>query len=428
MLLSVLLSALLILSGTQATHFFGTVMTYYPKQTHADGSITVSIRYKLSFRSCTDIDAWFCGGSCGSLVYTLNIVDMEGNGDWCQREGIMTPVITPSFPSLFLLAGGNWISNIQNGVVSWQALTDVELKTRSDTRRANNSPQSTILPAVRVPSNCERDFNFLAFDPDGDNVKCRFGNDSLSECNPCSPPSILNLSSSCTLSFNQTNSTNEGPYAVQLVMEDFPWQQITLTGVSGFQETRTTTQAISKIPLQFVLYVDSAVPSCTEGLFLPKFLPPTPENKAKLIAVVNQILEISISAEAKNATITELLFSGPSGVVKTSLGSGNFTLRWTPSVNEDGESHPICFVVQATLNFAYYQSELRCVLVQVQYNFRARVNMKIMTSLSPGGNVNDAVLQEIKDQLVSLGLPSNTTLLVLKENSVIVNTTATPVV
>lgn len=59
---------------------------------------------------------------------------------------------------------------------------------------------------------------------------------------------------SCTLSFDQTNSTNVGPYAVQLVMEDFPLQQITLSSVSGFQETKTTSQAISKIPLQFVLY------------------------------------------------------------------------------------------------------------------------------------------------------------------------------
>lgn len=51
------------------------------------------------------------------------------------------------------------------------------------------------LLSLRVPSNCQRDFNLLAFDPDGDEVKCRYGNTLLSECNPCTPPSVLSLSS-----------------------------------------------------------------------------------------------------------------------------------------------------------------------------------------------------------------------------------------
>ncbi|MEQ2195805.1 hypothetical protein XENOCAPTIV_018683, partial [Xenoophorus captivus] len=263
----------------------------------------VVIRYKLSFRSCTDFDAWYCSGSCGSLDYSIEEVDMEASREWCQREGIMTPVISPRDSSNYLFQGGNWIDGIKNGVVSWTARTIVELRKQSDTGRANISPQSTILPAVRVPSNCQRDFNLLAFDPDGDNVQCRYGSDSLNECSPCAPPSVLNLSSSCTLSFNETSSINEGPYAVQLVMEDFPRQVIALTNVYGIQETRMTNEAISKIPIQFVLHVDPAVPSCIEGLFLPKFLPPTPENRAKLVTKANQALEIRITAEATNSII-----------------------------------------------------------------------------------------------------------------------------
>ncbi|XP_014844963.1 PREDICTED: uncharacterized protein LOC106919246 [Poecilia mexicana] len=416
---------LLLLGGTHATHFLGTMMTYYPKQTHADGSVTVSLRYKLGFTSCYHSDIWSCLSSCGSLNPTLQEVDMEPSGEWCQREGTMTTVIFPSYLTQLVFAGGNWIDYIQNNVVSWRAETFVELGIRSDTRKPNASPQSTIMPAVRVPSNCQRDYDLMAFDPDGDNVECRFGSDSLYECDPCAPPSILNISSSCTLSFNRTNSTNEGPYAVQLVLEDFPKQTITLTNVYGAQTTKTTSQAISKIPLQFVLRVDPVVPSCTEGLFLPKFLPPTPANRAKMSTRVNQPLEISIAAEAANATISELLFSGPATVVKTSSGSGNFTLRWTPSVSEEGESHPICFVVQATLNSEKYHSELRCVIVQVELGTVVRVNMKVLSSLSQGGIVNEVVLQKIKDELVSLGLPSNSSLLVLKSSSALANATAT---
>ncbi|MED6237439.1 hypothetical protein ATANTOWER_024960, partial [Ataeniobius toweri] len=116
------------------------------------------------------------------------------------------------------------------------AVTDVELRNRSDIGKPNTSPQTTILPALRVPSNCQRNIDLLAFDPDGDTVKCRYGNTSDSECNPCTPPSVLSLSPSCSLSFSPTNSSTELPYAVQLVMEDFPTQSITLTQTNGSQE------------------------------------------------------------------------------------------------------------------------------------------------------------------------------------------------
>eukprot|EP00064_Thunnus_orientalis_P022209 superscaffoldBa00007290_g22396 len=95
---------------------------------------------------------------------------------------------------------------------------------------------------------------------------------------------------------------NEGAYVVQLVMEDFPRETINLIQTSGSQEVKTTSNAISKIPVQFALKVDPVVPSCTEGLYLPKFLPPTPANRVQLHTSVNQTLEISIHAEANNST------------------------------------------------------------------------------------------------------------------------------
>ena len=61
------------------------------------------------------------------------------------------------------------------------------------------------------------------------------------------------LLQSCTLSFSPTNSSNEGAYAVQLVMEDFPRQTINLIQTNGSQEVKTTSNAISKIPVQFAL-------------------------------------------------------------------------------------------------------------------------------------------------------------------------------
>uniref|UniRef100_A0A096MG75 Fibronectin type-III domain-containing protein n=1 Tax=Poecilia formosa TaxID=48698 RepID=A0A096MG75_POEFO len=164
---------------------------------------------------------------------------------------------------------------------------------------------------------------------------------------------------SCPVSSSANSS--RGSYVVQMVMEDFPLQTITLTQTGGSQVQKTTSDAISTIPIQFVLKVDAAAPSCTEGQYLPRFLSPTPNNRAQLYTSVNQMLVIIISSQATQATSSELLYSGPYNVNKSSLGSGSFSLTWTPSVAEDGESHPICFVVQAT----EYQSELRCVIVTV---------------------------------------------------------------
>ncbi|KAI4787029.1 hypothetical protein KUCAC02_036728 [Chaenocephalus aceratus] len=81
----------------------------------------------------------------------------------------------------------------------WRAVTGVELRNRSDIGQVNTSPQTTILPALRVPSNCRRDFHLLDFDPDGDEVRCRYANSSLSECIDCTTPSVLSLSESCIL-------------------------------------------------------------------------------------------------------------------------------------------------------------------------------------------------------------------------------------
>lgn len=152
---------------------------------------------------------------------------------------------------------------------------------------------------------------------------------------------VFLLLQSCTLSFHATSSSNEGPYAVQLEMEDFANQTISLVQSDGVAITRSHSDALSKIPIRFALIggisgtenpwwisyfprtkhysrysinkttnvfivpVDPAVPSCTEGLYLPKFLPPTPASRAQLIAYVNQTLEIMIKAEAADSLWAE---------------------------------------------------------------------------------------------------------------------------
>ncbi|KAM6908913.1 uncharacterized protein FYW49_012775 [Xenentodon cancila] len=407
MLLSVLL---LLVSSTEASHLYGTVMTYYPQESHTDGSLKVICRYKLSSHGCSS-DSWVCSGNCGNQTLVVNTTENEQSENWCQVEGIITILAPTNAPFTQTLNTGDWINNLKNNIVNLRAETTVELRIRSDTGNPNSSPQTTIMPAIRVPSNCQRDFDLLAFDPDGDEVKCRYGS-SGSECNPCTPASVLSVSTSCTLSFSPTNSSDEGPYAVQLVMEDFPRQNITLTQTNGSQVARTTNEAISKIPVQFLFAVDPAVPDCTDGIYLPRFLPPTPDNRALLNAMVDNVLEISIAAQASTATISELLFSGPFNmtyITQGALGPGRFRLRWTPSKSEAGTSQPICFVAKAVYIGTSYHSDLRCVTVSVGRDVVA-LKVRLSTSLQLSEITSDGALELAKETLVAYGLPPDVTL------------------
>ncbi|XP_032440141.1 uncharacterized protein LOC116733406 [Xiphophorus hellerii] len=218
-------------------------------------------------------------------------------------------------------------------------------------------------------------------------------------------------------------------------MEDFPRQTITLTRYDGSTYSWSPSSFMSQISVQFVFKVDPAAPSCTAGEYLPRFLPPTPEHGAQFFINVTEMIEINIRAEATQSVITELLFSGPFNMIKNSSGSGNFTLRWTPSVsqNDDNESHPICFVVQATASSSIYQSELRCVIVRVgNIPFIATpspppktsrltvLKLKISTTLSLKDN-KDKIEKAIKDELIRRGLPPDIKVRLLSDGSVKVN-------
>ncbi|TNN22428.1 hypothetical protein EYF80_067458 [Liparis tanakae] len=83
---------LLLLGAVQASHFYGAVMTWYPEPPDASGAVTVVFRYKLSFHSCSQSDRWACiGGGCRSPAPpTEEVVQREGGGEWCQKEGVET--------------------------------------------------------------------------------------------------------------------------------------------------------------------------------------------------------------------------------------------------------------------------------------------------------------------------------------------------
>ncbi|XP_007568231.2 uncharacterized protein LOC103149147 [Poecilia formosa] len=402
MLSSVLL--LLLISGSQAD-YYGFVYSSSTKDLQAGGFPTVA-RYLYSFSTCAEVDAQVCGNSCSFSEIILNKIQ-EISGEWCQKERLVSSVNNGSQLSQSGFSGGNWTDN-RNGVVSFRVQMQDEKGIRSDTGRPNTSPLTTVLPVLRVPSNCQRNFSLLAFDPDGDEIRCRDAQNT-SECDVCTPAPVLHLSPSCALTFSPTSSSNEGSYAVQLMMEDVAVQTITLTQANGGTSQRNAGDVLNKIPVQFVFKVDPVAPSCTGGVYLPRFLPPTPDNGAKLSTSVNQTLEISVRAEATQSEITELLFSGPHSVIRSESGPGAFTLRWTPSDFEGGLSHPICFVVRANFSSSVFTSDLRCVVVTVGNDSAAAAAPTGPPSSTPTPSVSIATARPPTTSTTSISTSANQT-------------------
>ncbi|XP_029000950.1 uncharacterized protein LOC114852601 [Betta splendens] len=135
--------------------------------------------------------------------------------------------------------------------------------------------------------------------------------------------------------------------------------------------------ALSKVPLQFVVYIDADVPSCLEGDYIPIFSSPTPYNGATLPAYVNRTLTIKVRSSAQYSIINDLLITGPSGISKQRISTEEFHLTWTPTDQDLNHNIPICFVSQAYYYYYYWYwyyyfqviySELRCVVANVAHH------------------------------------------------------------
>ncbi|XP_063044488.1 uncharacterized protein LOC134438770 [Engraulis encrasicolus] len=127
----------------------------------------------------------------------------------------------------------------------------------------------------------------------------------------------------------------------------------------------TPADPLSDLSLQFVIVVDSSVPSCSAGVYLPQFLHPTPADRERLHAAINQELEIRIRAAATHSVVHDVIMSGPLNIKKDKTSAGEYVLRWTPRSDDLGEHFPICFIAESKAGSIFYQSDMRCVIVEV---------------------------------------------------------------
>ncbi|XP_073319982.1 CUB and zona pellucida-like domain-containing protein 1 [Pagrus major] len=330
----------LLVSLASASHHYGATSTFTYKGKNPDGSHRVDVRSRETFTGCWHILNWYCyNGNCGSRTsYRRGTLDNSTNGArWCETETVSTRIVP------------------------------------------NDKPFN-----LRVPQNCPRTYKLPSFDPDGDNVRCRYGSIRSVECSSCRSPSGFDLDQGATacegketsmVDNNRSSNHNHSRMAVvegaDNLNHSFPHNHNHTAPTTTTTAAPTTTSypgaigPLSKLPLHFSFLVDPPAPSCEEGLYLPKLLPPTPANGERIQAEINKELEIKVKAQASYARIIDIIISGPLNISKHRTTNGDFAIRWTPITDELGNYYSICFAVESMAGSRIYQSEMRCVVVDV---------------------------------------------------------------
>ncbi|XP_043915624.1 uncharacterized protein LOC122791765 [Protopterus annectens] len=364
----------LLVSICSTSHMQGGTMSFIPKAKNRNGTVQAIFRFKESFNgACSSKQFnWPCAsGKCGNLTTThFDKIYSDPAASWCQAEGVMEGSV-PDTPFSLKESSCCWVSNA-NKHENLVLLTYVDLGTRSDTGKPNSSPIATIIPILRVAQNCPTTFKLLIYDPDGDKLNCRLATNG--ECSLCRQHPYFALNqNTCTLSYNTGATT--GLHIFELQIEDFPKKTISLTYANGTKVYRqpSGSSPLSKIPLQFLVQVDSSISSCTYGDYRPAFLPQTPSDGAHFIVKPGRLLHLELSAKAVNDRVTNFKISGPANMTSTfaynnanNVGQANIT--WTPKEDDMGKDITLCFLAET---HSGHQSQLRCVVIITSSIYRS---------------------------------------------------------
>ncbi|XP_070766241.1 scavenger receptor cysteine-rich domain-containing protein DMBT1-like [Enoplosus armatus] len=330
------------------------------------GTFKVDFHHRQNGRSnCPGQSSYACvNGVCPSFE-KLSVLqtdqDSTGQDRWCQSEGHTTATISTNKASFSLRDSGCcWESNV-NGKTNWTSHAELDLGTRSDSYSLNSCPVTTTVSSLRGPQNCFSRLRLLAHDPDGDGVRCRFTSDAAVHSN------FTLDETACTLT--STGEADIGVHVFEMMLEDFPTKNITLTYIDGTSVHReasdTNSPPLCKVKLQFAIEILPPIPNCEAGHVQPMFLSTTPSHGDVLYATEGQKFQLHAQAQAHHASIHDFQVSGPQNMTKVfkdgKNGKAGVTLSWTPQQSDLYRFVPVCFTAETNET----QSEMRCVVVMV---------------------------------------------------------------
>ena len=181
-------------------------------------------------------------------------MDFSVTNDWTSGEGVIIYTPPPN-PELVLSASACcWAFTVGAPLTNWGLSTSVSTVMRSGTSLVNASPRAGIIPIIHLAHGCSHMIQIPVYDPDGDVVKCRYGNNPSECADACGTvPGLTVDSDSCILSVNPAGVV-AGFHIVALVLEDFIPSDLSTP--------------LSQVSFQFLIFVhDNTVPCSSRPAF-----------------------------------------------------------------------------------------------------------------------------------------------------------------
>ncbi|KAL5008982.1 hypothetical protein ScPMuIL_014563 [Solemya velum] len=242
------------------------------------------------YRGCSET-----GLSVGPLSHHCTFSDQKRG--WEQGANSFIHAFAGRGPFEVGHEGMRWPELSTGNTVSTKLETWVDLRTRSDTDQPNSSPFTASEPVHDAQFGCPFTLDLLLGDPDGDIVRCRWavGAECLGSCQTL--PEAKLHQDNCTIQFLADGIyVADGWYAVTLTVEDFP-----RNAISRGNMTYTQSDALSAIPLQFMVHVVEINSSCGDR---PVFVSGTARQGTVLMATAGSpITPVMIHATNIDTTV-----------------------------------------------------------------------------------------------------------------------------
>ena len=282
-----------------------------------------------------------CSGTISPMSYYCT--DYSTEEDWSFGERQLTYNFTRLNANVITIGftGGNWISPFNS---RWNISTTFSVIPREDTGRINSSPRAITSPVIRLQQGCNHTITLAVTDPDNDIIRCRWavGRECGGICNRF-PGAVLD-SDSCTITYEATIGT--GFNAAALMIEDF---------IPGSQHP------LSSVALQFLVFVVASDESCS---LQPEFIDPTLPSGLCLAIPPGATLSTQLVATSHSASVSivEIQTVSPRGTSRRELqqiqGTNNYyvNITWTPTADQQNETHLFCFTAVNSEGLASEQS------------------------------------------------------------------------
>ena len=284
-----------------------------------------------------------CQYSCqGYIDVPFYCIEYSVEDNWSYLEGHEMHVFNVSDINTVTIGtvDGDWILPFGD----WNISTTFSLVTRIDTGEINSTPRVVSFPYFNLLEGLNYNISLPVIDPDNDKIRCRWavGRECSSVCNSI-PGAVLDPDS-CTITYQANNGT--GRKVVAVMIEDF---------------YSFSFMPLSSVAHQFIVnVVSSSQSSCASPPWIV-----TPLNGAciNIPPMTSFTYDLIVDSGCSNVSVATIQMIAPVGAykgepqhIKNSRNNYHTYITWTPTADQQNNTHFLCFVAVSSESLASEQS------------------------------------------------------------------------